>query len=138
MDLDTTKQLLIDAFEAMGIVKVTAAYSGSGDSGQMDEIVALGPNGDDDVIDLDKLPPELAEHESVRKMTAALLGQDGKKTLPELIEEFTWAAVDNFGHAGFENNDGGDGTLTVNVTEGTVELDHNDYYTESNNSVHEL
>lgn len=35
--------------------------------------------------------------------------------------------------AGFENNEGGDGDITVDIKTGAIHVSHNEYYTESRN-----
>lgn len=35
--------------------------------------------------------------------------------------------------AGFENNEGGDGEITIDIKTGAIHVSHNEYYTESRN-----
>lgn len=42
------------------------------------------------------------------------------------------------GHEGYQNHDGGQGTLTIDVDEGVVTLEHTDFYTESDTTAHTL
>ncbi len=63
----------------------------------------------------------------------------GTETPPDLttkLEEFGWDfAYDQ--HPGFENNEGGYGTLTWNVTTDSITLDHADRYIETSHTLHE-
>lgn len=52
-------------------------------------------------------------------------GYDKPVSLDHLIGDFAWTAVRHF-HDGFENNEGGFGTLTIHVHTGRVKLEHND------------
>jgi hypothetical protein len=46
-------------------------------------------------------------------------------TLHEALEDFAWVVLDVY-HGGFENNEGGYGSITFDVRKGAVTLDHND------------
>ena len=53
------------------------------------------------------------------------------------MDDFAWTILAEY-HCGFENNDGGFGTITVNAAEATVTLDHNDRVVESVNTTSEV
>ena len=60
-------------------------------------------------------------------------------TLGELeprVSDFVWGMAYNL-HPGFEVNDGGEGTLTWNVVEDRIDLDHSDFYTAREDYSHE-
>lgn len=56
--------------------------------------------------------------------------------LSSQLDEFAWAFAYQQ-HPGFENNDGGYGTLTWDLTKDSIDLDHADRYVESTHSYHE-
>ncbi len=49
---------------------------------------------------------------------------------PKALEEFVydWLEME---HPGWENNDGADGTCSIDLSQGSFTLEHTDYYTES-------
>jgi len=51
------------------------------------------------------------------------------------LADFVWALAYNL-YPGFEINDGGEGTLTWNVVEDRIDVDHADFYTEHNETLH--
>jgi hypothetical protein len=51
----------------------------------------------------------------------------GTGSLLELADNFTWEIL-GVHHDGFWNNDGGYGTLTIDVDAGTVSLEHSNQY----------
>ena len=58
---------------------------------------------------------------------------------PELsgqLEDFAWALAYQQ-HPGFENNDGGYGTLTWDLVKDSIDLDHADLFVDSHHSYHE-
>lgn len=75
-----------------GIVSIEGRYSGSGDDGNFDEIVCLGPEGL--YIDSYEVPKEIAD----------------------LIESL----ADKLAAPGYENNDGGGGTVELKIGDGTI------------------
>ncbi|MFA8443926.1 DUF6878 family protein [Yoonia sp.] len=56
--------------------------------------------------------------------------------LSSQLDDFAWAFAYQQ-HPGFENNDGGYGTLTWDIAKDSIDLDHADRYVESTHSYHE-
>jgi hypothetical protein len=50
------------------------------------------------------------------------------RMMPYVILRWTWVDAH---HSGWENNDGGSGTVTIHVAENNFQLEHTEYYTES-------
>jgi hypothetical protein len=137
-----TLALIFAALEAGGITSVEASYSGSGDDGSMNDTVFFK---DLDQISLPKLASEtfktlsyaaLASKPVVTDQTAALHVKGGiyfktVGTLDDAIEDLTFALIDAGGHSGWENNEGGEGTVIFDVAKKTVCLDHSDFYIKS-------
>ena len=63
--------------------------------------------------------------------------QEQQSSIDSALRDFTLTWVDAH-HGGWENNDGGSGTVTINVTEGTFRLEHIEYYTECSNYEYDL
>jgi hypothetical protein len=92
------------------VANVEAAYSGYGDSGAID---------------------------AVQYRDAA--GQRVKReTIPVALSEDLENVLYEFLPAGFEINDGGQGTLTINTQKAKVTIEHQENYTESRNSTREF
>lgn len=56
--------------------------------------------------------------------------------LSSQLDEFTWAFAYQQ-HPGFENNEGGYGTLTWDLTKDGIDLDHADRFVDCTHSYHE-
>jgi hypothetical protein len=106
---DKLRNEIIPALMASGVANVEAAYSGYGDSGAIDGVQFRDKSGVR--VEREKIPAVLTEQ------------------LENVLYEFL--------PAGFEINDGGQGTLTLGVQTGTVRLEHQENYTESTSSTRE-
>lgn len=130
------KQVLLEALRPLGAREVIVTYAGSGDSGQVEDVI-VAPN----TIDLDATRVQVAEgHHSwdPETRTHGSVLELESRDLRTALSDFCDQAVGIAGHDGYENNDGGQGTLNVNVDDGAVTLEHADFYTESDTSTHEL
>lgn len=114
---ETNKATILAALSAAGILEVTASFNGGGDEGGIDEISPELPRDPLEYVNAD---------------------WSGNKTgtynppLDEAVQDFCYEVIaKDFG--GWENGDGGYGTVTIDVQAGTVALDMNTYYTESTN-----
>ena len=106
---NTLRTVILPALLASGVANVEAAYSGYGDSGAIDGVQYRDKSGVR--VEREKIPAVLTEK------------------LENVLYEFL--------PAGFEINDGGQGTLTLDVQAGTVKLEHEENYTESTSSTDE-
>jgi hypothetical protein len=106
---DKLRNEVIPALMASGVSNVEAAYSGYGDSGAIDGVQFRDKSGVR--VEREKIPASL------------------KEQLENVLYEFL--------PAGFEINDGGQGTLTLDIQTGTVKLEHQENYTESTSSTDE-
>jgi hypothetical protein len=108
---------------AVNLVVIT--YDGQDDGGQIDEISYQGAPGGD------------ALEEGI---TLALWDTDNPRTydtMREALDDFAWYVLQNH-HYGFENNSGGYGELTINVTASFMLLDHYERITDTNNTESEI
>lgn len=122
---------------ALGVKYVSAEYSGSGDSGQFDGFTVYGPNNEYlNSIILDK-PVGESDALIVDKVTKRL-NNEKFQTFSKELEQMAWDAVDNAGHNGFWNNDGGYGKLVFDVAERTIVLEHSNYTGATEDITHEL
>jgi hypothetical protein len=122
------KGVLLAALRSLDLSQATMTYSGSGDSGQVDEI-GVAPWSEDVLKSFVTMRYELSAFLPDEKRWETRL-TDKKVTLREALRDFADAVI--YLHAaGFENNDGGSGELTLTVEDDSYHLDHTTYYTES-------
>jgi hypothetical protein len=110
---DAKKQLrtqIIPQLVQHRVANVEAAFSGFGDSGAIDGVQFRDAAGQR--VDRETIPATLVEE------------------LENVLYEFL--------PAGFEINDGGQGTLTLDVLTGKATLQHQENYTASNDSTREF
>jgi hypothetical protein len=114
-----TKRAILKALSARGIASVTIEYDGGGDSGQIGDISAYDAKRRP--VDIER-PVQLALYRG-----KAASEYD---SLREALDDFAWLLLAHF-HAGFENNEGGYGTITIDVGERSVTLNHDDRVVET-------
>lgn len=108
------KAVLFGHLAAAGVRSVTITYDGSGDDGQVSDIEARTPDGD--VVDLTAL----------RGLSLDAYGQlTTAPTLYASLESFAWDLIETH-HEGFEINDGGFGTITMDVPSRVLLLERHD------------
>ena len=95
---------LFAKYVALGYTTLNIEYSGSGDSGQLESI------GMDDA--------QKGDRWSWMKQVE-LTGNESN-----LAENRAWDIIEKTGISGYENNEGGQGNIFVNLTTGEVEIEH--------------
>lgn len=113
---------LLEQLKAMGVNFVEASYSGSCDSGSIDDIV-IKPEISLD-IPFPNREPKVSTWHTV-------------ETVHDHLEEFIYDILTSEYH-GWEINDGAEGTLSWNIQTDKVFLAHTQFYTESNSEEIEL
>jgi hypothetical protein len=109
---DQSAETLADALKLCppSVVRITAKYSGSGDSGQFDEIEFYDADGN-----------------SVGFPAEKQVGDTIEKAFDQILEDT---------HGGWEINDGASGEFTITLATGQIDHEHHDYYTESTLTEH--
>lgn len=133
---EKNREILIQALKEQGVLIATVDYAGAGDSG--------------DTCDLAVQPPELfAGLPSLKVKQHAVdvqyLGygqracsmREAEVALDEALRDFAMRWVDSL-HGGWENDDGACGTVTINVHDDVINLEHTAYFTESTCYEHSL
>lgn len=117
------KHALIARLKPLGIARVEIAYDGEGDSGQIEDISAYDEKGKD----------------RSKRLQQSVTTDDGKRPslLSEIVDDFAWTVLQHF-HDGYENNDGGFGTITLDVAEEKVIIEHSDRIMETVDSTDEV
>ena len=106
----TLKSDILPQFAALKVANIEVAYSGYGDSGAIDGCQYRDSAGT----------------------------RVDRTTIPTQLVESLESSVYEFLPAGFEINDGGQGTVTIDVPRGTVTIEHQENYTESRDSTREF
>lgn len=113
-----------------GVSLIAVSYSGSGDSGQVDYVTIYGVEDNTPLEDF-----TLIDHPPYEKWIGGAKGIVTQGRVSELFEEWTYDILEHL-HAGWEINDGADGTVYFNILKEVIRVEHNSYYTEY--SEHEL
>jgi hypothetical protein len=125
---ELNKALVFDELARAGITRVTVAFDGEGDSGQIELIVAHA--GEATLTPLPRTPLTI----NVVPRNATMEINREETTLPEAIESLCYDYLAQE-HDGWENNDGANGEFVFDVTARTVTLEFNgrftDYHTET-------
>jgi len=144
--LAANRDACLAAMAHVGAQVASVEYAGSGDSGEGVDVFAYA--------DVDRR--QLLANPVLLKSDVGMLvglhrwetghpfgrrvvhGTEHKRmALQDALELLCDQAIDHFGHAGFENNDGGRGVMSLSSSEGLT-LEHSDYYTDSNDYIHTL
>ena len=107
---DRLRDQILPQFRRLGVANIEVSYSGYGDDGSIDGIQYRDPTG----IRVDRA------------------------TIPEKLIEDLESCVYTYLPAGFEINEGGQGTLTIDVQLANVTLQHQENCTESHDSTREF
>ena len=129
--LSTNRQRVLNALQAVEINEVIVRYRGSSDEGDITEIVI--PSHDDQSPSA--LQDQLLAFSFVRGTYRCgayhYFLVDKPLSLEEALRVFTIMWVD-LHHAGWENNQGGEGVMTINSLNDQFLLVHTDYSVPSN------
>jgi len=110
-----TNKELLQLLSGLKIKRITVQYSGSGDSGQTDDI-DVEPSSRANLLD-EKF--------------------DDNETIREALDRICWSAIEDQ-HDGFYNNEGGFGELVIDVDEKTIQLNHTNYIQETDYNEHTI
>jgi len=133
---DFNKQVLLETLRPLSAKDVVVTYAGNADSGQIDEVDVTPDTIDPDTIQVLMAGVHHMWNQETGTHVSSLVLES--RDLRSALSDFCDEAIHIAGHDGYENNDGGQGTLTINVHDGAVDLEHTDFYTESDTSTHEL
>lgn len=123
--------------EKAGVTRVRVNYSGSGDSGQIDQVSLY--KGEKEIV-------EINAKVSVASMTSKWDSKESRwidssqnQVLPvtEALRElvYDWLEAD---HGGWENNDGASGECSIDVAKDKFLLEHTTYIIEGHSTEHIL
>lgn len=117
---------LVAMLRDAGVETVTAHYDAYGDSGNIEEVVLLPELPKVELVAVEAeadRPQEDADH----RLTTA----DASK-----LDDFLWSTVYGL-HPGFENNEGGYGDISWDVTADSISIEHSERFVDVNCYSHE-
>lgn len=130
------KTEILKGLKSIGATTATCSYSGEGDDGGSVNIEVYAPDNQrltqiqNCQVQRRQLKPQRIADKWDLKLVEELVSLD------VAIERLCDDMIEQCGHAGWENNDGGGGLLTINADTASVELDHYDNIVEQHHSVH--
>lgn len=110
MELKEWKEAVFKTMLANKIDRFVIQYYGSGDDGGVQEVDAYDTEG---LIDL-----------NVRKLPKATAGLQYANNLHDEIIRFADKIISVAGHEGYENGDGGEGTIEIDAINQKVTIQH--------------
>ena len=126
--LQHNRKVLLDLLHRLNVTEVTIEYEGGGDSGSVTNI---------HVVPAGLKPPPLQETLTIQRVTTAYKNgqvhhglREETVTLENALDDFVMSWVDMH-HSGWENNEGGSGTATIDPKNDNFNLEHRTYYTET-------
>ena len=125
--LATNKANLFDALQAAGTTRVEVRFDGSGDSGQIEEIIARTGEVPVDMPDgTVAISVPLGDGSGLKHLTL---------TIADAIERLAYDFLEET-HGGWEINEGAFGDFTFDVEGRTIQLDYNERIETSEYSGH--
>lgn len=112
------KKVILDVLRSLGVTSATVTYEGSGDSGGV-ESIEYQPDIDVKVTNVKAALLSIQRFYSRPKIEVAVIQGDVDFILSTFCDDVIAAC----GYAGYENNEGGGGTLTLDVQGETVQLE---------------
>ena len=123
--LDNENRVLLFKLKDLGIAYIQAYYEGSGDSGAIDDILYVdNKKAIEENLDFDELSTD-------NYISGRECGIDFEidKNLDNNIEDLIYGLLENV--EDWYNNDGGFGTVTINISTGEYFINNNVRYTET-------
>ncbi|MDO9177672.1 MAG: hypothetical protein Q7U16_04990 [Agitococcus sp.] len=133
--IHANRESLLAALIKLNITEVIIRYEGGGDSGDVTEL---------EIKPETVIPQLTVEHLSHHFVASEYRDreyhyhlEERQSSVDDALRDFAMAWA-NAQHSGWENNDGGSGTVTIHVAENSFQLEHTEYYTESSSYEYSL
>ncbi len=127
--MHNNRNALMETLTRLGVERVSITYAGCGDSGDV-ETVDIEPATCEAVLDTEQIGLWHVIHTHADGQTTATLTQGEPTSVIEALKAFALDWLE-FTHPGWEINDGGSGSIVMVMEEQRCELEHHQYYTES-------
>ena len=126
--IHANRESLLAALIKLNITEVTVRYEGGGDSGDVTEL-EVKPETVTPQLVVEHIPHRYVASE-YRDREYHYHLEKRQSSVDDALRDFAMAWA-NAQHSGWENNDGGSGTVIIHVAENNFQLGHTEYYTES-------
>ena len=133
---EKNREILIEALKAQGVTVATVDYSGAGDSGDTCDLAIQPPELLAGLTEI-KVKQHVVDVQYLGYGQRACSMRETEVALDEAVRDFAMRWVDSL-YGGWENDDGACGTVTINVHDDAIHLEHTTYYTESSSYEHSL
>lgn len=133
---EKNREILIDALKAHGIIYANVDYSSAGDSGDTCDLAVQPPELLAGLTEI-KVKQHVVDVQYLGYGQRACSMRETEVALDEAVRDFAMRWVDSL-YGGWENDDGACGTVTINVHDNAIHLEHTTYYTESSSYEHSL
>ncbi len=133
---EQNREILMNALKAQGIQIATVDYAGAGDSGDTCDLAVQPPERLAVLGEL-KVKQHVVDVQYLGYGQRACSMRETEVALDEAVRDFAMRWVDSL-YGGWENDDGACGTVTINVHDDAIHLEHTTYYTESSSYEHSL
>lgn len=128
--LSRNKALVLGALEAAGVARVEVEFDGGGDSGQIESVRARDADGAEVELPDDRLALCLVDGPGSEP-------RSGDHSPVEAIETLVYGAL-ACRHGGWENNEGGYGTVLFDVADRSMRLEMHERVVETVFAAHEF
>lgn len=133
--IHANRQPLLAALAALNITEVSIRYEGGGDSGDVMEVMVKPEEQMSQLTTTQMLYHSVLAENSEGHYQYKL--SESSISLDDALRDFTLTWV-NAHHGGWENDEGGDGTVTLYVPANHCQLAHSECYTERNDYAYSL
>jgi hypothetical protein len=135
---------LVDALRQQNVAEVHMEYAGGGDSGDIESLSITNVDGEEVSLGFDghyAQPDDLPAGTPMLSLKKVVRHYDTPEREPTVEEgrdrplktammDFLWSLAD-LEHPGWENNDGGEGEVHLDVASGQVTLEHREFITQT-------
>ena len=126
--LGRNRRILLATLARAGAVTATASYVGSGDSGGVEDVsVEMPAEAPFDMLSPVTVFAERGAYENGRWETTTV---EEQLSIEQALRDFADAVIDLV-HGGWENGDGGSGSVVFDCQAGIVRIEHTTYFTDS-------
>lgn len=118
----TIKEIVLEALRKIEAKDVVVVYSGSGDSGMVEDVnIPVEPGSN---INVDKIKVTIPRTSSTFKDGAWVRTVENREvSLPDALREYCYDLLEEY-HPGWEINEGSDGTLEIDPHKGEIYWKH--------------
>ena len=126
--LGRNRRILLATLAQAGAVTATATYVGCGDSGGVEDVsVEMPAEAPFDMVALVTVFAERGVFENGKWQTTVI---EQQLSIEQALRDFADEVIDVV-HGGWENGDGGSGSVIFDCQAGTVRIEHTAYFTDS-------